>query len=212
MFSFLSPDSKFMQVVSRITDLIALNIVFLVTCLPVFTVGTAWASLYSVCFRIFRNREGGLLKSYFRGFRDNFKQGCALWLLELLVCVPGAAYFDTFWRMDGPARYLFVVFFTVLVLAVFVFCWAFPWISQFRNDFATVLRNSLILSVSHLPRSIFLVLIQLLPLGMFLFLPEMFLRVSFLWFALYFSAAAYLSTAILWKIFRPYYPQEQPEP
>lgn len=211
MFSFLSPDSKFMQVVGRITDLILLNIIFLLTCLPVFTIGAAWASLYSVCFRIFRNREGGMLKHYFRAFRDNFKQGTALWLLELFIIVPGAIYFDTFWGMEQPARYLFVLFFTILVLAEFTFSWAFPWSSQFRNDWITVLRSSLLLSLSHLPRSVFLVLIRLLPLGMFLVLPEMFLRVSFLWFALYFSAAAYISAAILWKVCKPYYPQEQPE-
>lgn len=208
MFSFLSPDSKFMQVVSRITDLVVLNLLFLLTCLPVFTVGAATASLYSVCFRVFRSREGSIVKSYFRAFRDNFKQGTGLWLLELLILVPGVIYFDTLWRMDSPVRYLFVVVFTVLLLTVFLRCWAFPWISQFRNDFPTVLRNALILSVSHLPRSVFLALLYLLPLGMLLLLPELFVQVSFLWFALYFSAAAYMGTAILWNVFKSFYPEE----
>lgn len=211
MFSFLSPDSRFMQVISRITDLVLLNILYLLTCLPLFTAGAATAALYSVCFRIFRNRESSILKSYFRAFRDNFRQGTALWLLELLICVPGIVYFDTFWHMEGPLRYLFAVIFTVLVLTEFAASWAYPWISQFRNNLPTVLRNSLILSLSHLPRSLALLLIRLLPLGLFLFQPELFVRVSFLWFALYFSAAAFMCTAILWKVFKPFYPEETAE-
>ena len=70
MFSFLSPDSKFMQAVSRITDLVLLNVLFLLTCLPVFTVGAAVSSLYCVCFQLLRNREGGIFKSYLRAFRE----------------------------------------------------------------------------------------------------------------------------------------------
>ena len=211
MFSFLSPDSKFMQTVSRITDLVLLNVLFLLTCLPVFTVGATVSSLYCVCFQLLRSREGKLFKSYLRAFRDNFKQGTILWLLFLFVFIPGLSYFDTFFRMTGPLRYLFVVFFTILVLAVFTASYAFPWISQFRNDTVTVLRNALILSLSHLPRTLAMAAVSLLPIGMWLFLPELFVKVGFLWLALYFSAAAYINTAILWKVFKPYYPEENPK-
>lgn len=211
MFSFLSADSKFMQAVSRITDLVLLNVLYLLTCLPVFTIGAANSALYAVCFQMLRNREDGLFRSYFRAFRDNFKQGTVLWLLLLFVCLPGLFYFDTFFAMEGTMRYLFVLFFTIVVLAVFLGSWAFPWISQFRNDIPTVLRNALILSLSHLPRTVCVAAIQLFPLCLLVFLPELFVKISFLWLALYFSAAAFISTAILWKAFKPYYPEESLE-
>ena len=209
MFSFLSPDSKFMQVVNRFADLVLLNLLFVLTCLPVFTIGAATAALYSQCFGILRNRETGIVRGYFRAFRENFKQGTLLWLLMLVVCLPGLVYFDTFFAMAGLLRYLFVVFFTVVVLALFVGSYAFPWISQFANDTPTVLRNALILSLGNLPRTILVCAIQLLPWALLLLEPELFTRVSFLWFALYFSAGAYMNTAILWKVFKPYYPAEE---
>lgn len=211
MFSFLSPDSKFMQVVSRFTDLVVLNLLFLITCLPVFTIGAANAALCSQCFGILRSREGSIARGYFRAFRENFKQGTTLWLLMLFVCLPGLVYFDTFFTMEGPLRYLFVVFFTVVVLALFVGSYAFPWISQFANDTPTVLRNALILSLGNLPRTIAVCAMNLLPWALLLLKPELFVQVSFLWFALYFAAAAYLNTAILWKVFKPYYPPEETE-
>ncbi len=45
---FFSLDSKFMQVMSRVADLIILNVIYLVTCLPVITIGAASTALYTV--------------------------------------------------------------------------------------------------------------------------------------------------------------------
>ena len=65
---FFSPDSKIMQFFSRLTDLILLNVVFLLTCIPVFTIGAANAALYRVCFRMDTDKEEPLFRSYFRSF------------------------------------------------------------------------------------------------------------------------------------------------
>lgn len=209
MFSFLSPDSRFMLFVSRFSDLVILNILYLLTCLPLFTIGTATAALYTVTFRMIRAKEEPIAKSYLRAFRENFKQGTALWLLVLFVGVPALFYFDHFFTMDGSLRYLFVPFLTIFLLAVFAGSLAFPLISQFQNSTAGTLQNALILSLGNLPRTLLVSVINLLPLGLLLFRYELFLKVSFLWFALYFAAAAYMNSAILWKVFKPFYPEEK---
>lgn len=208
MFSFLSPGSKFMTVVSRFADLVVLNLLFVVTCLPVFTVGAATAAMYTLCFRMFRNREGGIAKAYFRALGENFRQGTALWLLFLFVCIPGALYFDALFHSAGMFRYLFALCLLILVLAVFMAAYAFPWISQFRNRLGDVLRNSLILSLTRLPQTICLCALNLLPWVLLAVKPDLLLKLSFLFVALYFSAAAYMSAALLWKIFKPWYPEE----
>ena len=208
MFSFLSPDSKFMQAVSRFADIAVLNLLFLLTSLPVFTVGAANAAMYTLTFRMVRGREEPLVKSYFRAFRANFRQGTTLWLLFLLAAVPALVYLDRFYQAEGMLHYLFLPFFSVFLLAVFLAVWAFPWVSQFHNSTAEILSNALLLAIQNLPRTLALAAIHLFPLGLFLFSYDFFLKISFLWVALYFAAAAYLSTAILWKVFKPYYPEE----
>ena len=62
MGGFFSLDSKFMQVMSRVADLIILNVIYLVTCLPVVTIGAAGTAMYTVCFRLGTDREGSLVK------------------------------------------------------------------------------------------------------------------------------------------------------
>ena len=208
MFSFLSHDSRFMQGLSRFSDLVILNILFLLTSLPLFTVGASAAALYTATFRMLRSKEAPVVRGYFRAFRENFKQGTALWLLFLFVAVPAVFYFDRFFTAEGFAHYLFVPFLTIFLVAVFAAGYGFPWISQFRNTNGQVLRNALILGFANLPRTVAVSLINLFPLGLLLFQYELFVRVSFLWFALYFSAAAYMNSAILWKVFKPFYPEE----
>lgn len=208
MFSMFSPDSKIMQFFSRFADLVVLNVLFLITCIPVFTAGAATTAMYTLCFRMVRDREAGIVKAYFRAFRDNFKQGTLLWLLELFILVPAFFYFDSFFAMEGTMRYTALVFLAVMMLAVLVFSYAFPWISQFQNDTRTTLKNALLLSIGHLPRSLCIAAIQLLPWIMMIANWDLFVQVSFLWLALYFAAAAYFNSSLLLKVFAPYIPEE----
>lgn len=209
MFSFLSADSKFMITLSRFTDLIILNLLFLVTSIPIFTIGAGCAALYTLSFRMLRNREGSIVKDYFRAFGENFRQGTALWLLFLFFFLPGLMYFDMFFHMESILRYIFALCLLIMVLAVFLAAYAFPWISQFRNRTGDVLRNCLILSLTHLPHTIGICALNLLPWILLAVKPDFFLKISFLLFALYFSATAYVNTALLWKAFKPYYPEEK---
>ena len=84
MGGFFSLDSKFMQVMSRVADLIILNVIYLVTCLPVVTIGAAGTALDTGGLRPGTVREGSLVKGYFRAFRDEFRQATLIWLFLLL--------------------------------------------------------------------------------------------------------------------------------
>ena len=204
MFSMFSPDSKFMQVLSRITDLILLNILFLITSLPVFTVGAAASAMYTLCFRMMREEEGGIVKPYFRAFRENFKQGTAIWLVLLIIVLPALFYFDRVFQMESMVRYAGFLFLLIAAAGLLTMGYVFPWISQFRNTTVQSLQNALILSITSLPRSIAVTVINLLPVILWAVNYDLFEKISFLWLALYFAAAAYMNTGILWHVFKPY--------
>ena len=55
----LSQDSPVAAVLSRAFDLAVLNLLFLLTCIPVFTVGAAVTALYDVMLKLVRDEEGG---------------------------------------------------------------------------------------------------------------------------------------------------------
>ena len=204
MFSMFSPDSKIMQIIGRITDLIVLNILFLLCCLPVFTIGAATTAMYTLCFRMLRQEEGNILKPYFRAFRENFKPATGVFLILSVILVPDYLYFDRFFHMNGTLHYVSYFFVLIAALAVLTAGFAFPWVSQFRNTIPQTLRNALLLSIGNLPRALAVAAINLLPFCLWITNYDLFTKISFLWLSLYFAAAAYMNAAILYPVFKPY--------
>ncbi len=204
MFSMFSPDSKIMQIIGRITDLILLNIVFLLSCLPVFTIGAATTAMYTLCFRMLRQEEGNILKPYFRAFRENFKPATGIFAFLVFILVPDYLYFEQVFHAEGALHYAFYLFVFIAAATVLTAGLAFPWVSQFRNSVFQTLTNALLLSVSNLPRALAVAGINLLPFVLWIVNYDLFSKISFLWLALYFAAAAYMNAAILYPVFKPY--------
>ena len=163
MQNLLSPDSMFMRAMSRIGDLLILNFIFLLTSIPVITIGAAGTALYTVCFRFETEREAGVIRSYFRAFKDNWKQATAIWLI--LVLCGGTACFNAylFYSMSGMFRYAALLFPILFALVVFAGCYAFPLLSQFDNSVMQTLKNALALSLGFLPRSILITAVDVTP-------------------------------------------------
>ena len=199
-----SPDSKFMRAMSRLGDLMILNLIFLLSCVPLFTIGAACTALYTVCFRFDTKEEGRVLRTYFRSFKANFKQATALWLI-LLVC-GGAAAFDgwLFLNLPGASHWLSILFAALLLLALLTASMLFPLLSQFQNGNLNTLKNALALSLGYLPRSVLMTALCVFPFALLWKDLYLFLYTGFLWVALYFSAVAFLNTKLLKKVFAPY--------
>ena len=211
MKSLFSLDSKFMQGMSRVCDLMILNFFYLLTCVPIFTIGAASAALYTVCFRFGTDRENGVVKPYFRAFRDNFKEATGLWLVIALCGVTAGADVFLFYSMGGAFRWLSVLFGILFTLALLISAYAFPLVSLFRSPMKATLRNALILSLGYLPRTVAVVALNILPFVLLVMKPIAFFQFGFVWIALYFSAAAYGSTFILKKVFAPYLEKKEQE-
>jgi len=78
-------DSPIMQKLALVGNLIVLNILWIVCSLPIITMGASTAALYHVIFQIQTKDEEAVLRPFFRGFVQNFKQATLLWLPLLLV-------------------------------------------------------------------------------------------------------------------------------
>lgn len=208
MRSIFSPDSRFMRIMSRVADLIVLNLCYLLTCVPVFTIGAAGAGLYAVCFRFGTDEEGGVIKSYFRAFRENFKRGTGVWLVVLLCGATALFNAWALYAMPGGVRFLSVIFAILFVLVLLVSGYAFPLLSQFDDGVWPTLRNALILGLGYLPRSLLIAALNIFPFVLMLMDFYLFLQAAFLWTVLYFSLAAYVDTILLKGVFAPYLTDE----
>ncbi len=206
-----SPDSKFMRAMSLLGDLLVLNLVFLVCCLPIVTIGPAITALDTAAFRIVRDTEGQSVKVFFKAFRQNLRRGIGLWLLLLAAGAMVALDIWLFAAFTGPLRFLLVLFGILLALVFFTAGYAFPLLSQFDNTVMGTVKNALFLSIGYLPRTIVITVLNVFPFALLLKDMLLFLKCGFIWVFLYFAAVACLNAKLLEKVFTPYWEQNKEE-
>lgn len=193
MFNIESP---FFQWLSKFADRIILNILYVITCMPVVTIGASTAALYNVSGRIDRD-EGHVWRDYWKAFRSNFKQATVLWIV-LLMSGMVIGFGMLFYLRSNQSGSMI----GILIVALLFFLWAatsawvFPLQSRFENSVQNTLKNSLIFGLLYFPRSIVVAVINLFPLVVFLFFPTVFLYLTFIWLMAWFSVAASINLSI----------------
>lgn len=73
--------NPFIDAIDMLFHFFILNLVFLITCLPVFTIGTALSSMYYVVIKETKGEYGYVVRTYLREFKRNFKNGTIAFLL-----------------------------------------------------------------------------------------------------------------------------------
>lgn len=204
MRSFFSQDSWFMASLSRMTDLILLNLLFVLCSIPVVTLGPAAAAMYTVLFRMGTEREAGVVRPFFAAFLENLKQGLVLWIAELALA--GAFVFDIslFYHMTGPVRYVYILIMCLAIVGLLASGYLFPLISLFRNSNLKTVGCAVALSIANLPRSFLIMLLNLVPILTLVLAPIWFFQMTMLWLVIYFAFAAYLNSLLLKKVLTPF--------
>ena len=213
MGSFFSVDGPLFSGLDRVADLFWLNILFLICCIPVFTIGASTCALYYVTLKMVKNEESHITRSFFRAFKENFRQSTLIWLLVMLV---GGLLFADYLIMNGTIADISMVpdivrkiMLVILLVAAFVTAltarYVFPLLAKFDNTIKNTIKNALLISIRHLPLSALLLLISGVQVAVFYFVPT--LRVAYL--IIMFSLAAFVSSFIFMKIFAYYLPKEE---
>ena len=192
--------------ISRLTDLTVLGLLCLACCVPVVTFGPAVTALVRAVYDLTLERGGGAVKTYFRAFRDNFKQAAAAGLVGLLVLAALVCDFLLLKLYHQGTAYtaLFAAVAVLAVLAGGALCYVFPLIARYENTLREHARTALILSIRYFPKTLAMLFIRLLPLLTFWFMPVTFIQTLLLWilFAPGFSAqaAAFLLRPVFEKL------------
>lgn len=176
-------DNPFIQLLTRIGDLILLNVLFLICCVPIVTIGASAAALTKVTQDIAMDTDAGVFMPFFRAFRDNFKQATLLWLGVAVIIAALASYrliISAFCTGSASAvlgGILFVVTAVLLGIAVYLL----PLMVRYENTLREIIRNGAILAICKLPRTIAMALMVAFPLIIFALSVETFADVLVFW-------------------------------
>lgn len=155
-------DSGVMRGLAKITDCICLSMLFVISCIPLFTIGTAATALYYTVHKVIKNDRGYIFREYVSAFKNNFKQTTPVWLLLLgLSMVLGLDIYV----MDGYARAgskLGVLGIFFLVVGAFVLAFAlylFAYMARFENTRKQSMKNAFLMEIIHLPWTLLLIIL-----------------------------------------------------
>ena len=192
--------------INTLCNFIVLNLVFLITCLPVITIGTALSSLYYVTLREARGEYGYLVRPYLTEFRQNLKSGTAAF--SVLFLIGAVLLFNlVFWYSFETVvtSVLAGLFIIALFLWLFVFTYTFPLIARFENTTKQTLKNAFSLMMTNVKPTIALALIYITVITLCLFAKPMKLLMVLFGFAF----IAYCQSFIFKKIFEPYEKEQE---
>lgn len=160
-------DNSFWQFMGKVADIIILNILFILTSLPIFTIGASITSVYYCCGKIVRESDNGTISMYFRSFKDNFKDATIIWLILLLIA--SILSFDIWFFAfsgyfgSGIIKTIFLSFaFIMLIIWKFIELYIFPLIGRYENTLKNHFLNAYIISFKYLGRTIIMIFINLL--------------------------------------------------
>ena len=157
-------DSPFMRFLNRVADLLILNILVMICCIPIITVGAAFTAMHYVLLKIVRDEEGYLLKGFFKSFIMNFKQATLAWLLMLVVIAVyvGDAFIFKYSSVEFP-KALIIAVIAVGIIALMIAVYIFPLIARFENTTRNTVKNAAILAFANLPRTLAMVFFYAVP-------------------------------------------------
>lgn len=205
-FGFMNYDSRFSRALNRLAELVLLNFVFILTCIPVFTIGAAITALYSTTLKMARNEEGYIIRGYFKDFAGNFRQATMFWLIELVLYAQlRVLYVAAAVNGGGMLKAYTVITWTLGILYSIYFLFVFPLAATFRNTFFRIARNAFVMLVSHLPWALASYLIVAVPVAASFGINTRILQFSMLfWILVGFSLVLFLSSFCLNRIFARY--------
>lgn len=213
MGNFFNMDNKFFVFMGRVADLIILNLVFMVCCLPIVTIGPSLTALHYVTMKMVRNEESYIVKSFFKSFKENFKQGLIINLIMLFAGFMLYMDINIVNKMSGTLyNVLFCVFMAFILLYALLFLYIYPVLAKFYNTIKNTFVNALLMSIRHLPYTLLMLVITLLPIGV-LFIPTFKVQSLLLMFLFLMggSLIAFINGHFLVKIFDKYIPEEKEE-
>ena len=200
--NLLRPDNPLMIVMTQITDCIFLSLFWVLGCIPVVTVGTSFAAMYDAVYRGFRRGERNSWQAFAISFRRNWRDGMVptvVFLAAVAALVSGgirlwnsAVYGQISWILFSVGA-----FFGVLLLGVLSVL--FPLFSRFENSVPVLLKNTVLLAIANLPRTLGLGLLNAV---------SAFLCVRYVFPVFFLPAlAALIGTLLIEPMFKPFLPK-----
>ena len=139
-------DNFLMRFCEKVLDIVTVNLLFVVSCLPIVTIGVAKISLYQTIFEVKGSRRVPVFRTYMRAFKQNLKLGLQLGLLELGIFLISVVDLSLFWGQTSLGFQLIkAIFLGILIFLTLVMLASYPLAARYDLTCKEVLQKGLLL-------------------------------------------------------------------
>ena len=202
MNGLFSGDNPVINFLTVVCDIVILHFLWIITSLPIITIGASTTALYYTCMKCIRYGEGSIAKRYFKSFKENLKQSTVLWLIVLVA--GGICGFDLYFSIINHIKSLTLVFTVMTCAYLFIVFYVFPLQAQFDNKIKVTIRNAFLLAIKYFPWTLLLIA----GTGAFLFLCYANIYVMGASMFIGIGLHAYLCSFVYVHVFKNYLPEE----
>lgn len=152
--NIFDPSNSFYEFGRKLIYVLALNIIFIITSIPIVTMGAAMAAMNTVFLKIINEKDFSVLKDYFASFKANFLKATILWLIGIVIgfiLYVDIVYWVRYGIADGVYGYIMlIVSILASVFLVLMLHTAFPLVSRFDMTIKDLLVNTFMITVGNI--------------------------------------------------------------
>lgn len=155
-FSVESPLYKFMQ---SLWDILKLNFMWIIFCIPIVTIGGSTIAAFSVLLRMSEDQEGNVIKDFWKAFKENWKQGILIGLLPPICFEAVFLDFQLYNAVENGGLGILIV--GCFSAYIFIFCliYVFPLLARYDNTVINSIKNSFRIGMKFFGRTFLLLAI-----------------------------------------------------
>lgn len=154
-----SPDSPLYKFMRNLTDLVTINLLWMLCSLPIVTFGGATIAAFDVTMKMAGDEEGHVAAQFLQAFKANFKNGIPYGLLFLLCGYVVWLDFSLFEQVDGNPMILLIMGIVAAFVFVLCFLFAFPLQARYENTLINTLKNSADIAARYFVRTLTLIVV-----------------------------------------------------
>ena len=196
-------DSKLFQLLLRVSDLVALSLLWLLCSLPVITIGASTSALYYTAMKLVRQRGNSTISMFFHAFKENIRSSLPVTLLVV--------DFNLLAGRLGSSPVFHGLCIMVLVLYAAIAGLTFPVLAKFRCTLRQLIRNVLLLLLQHPLTVVAVTAMHFIPFWLIYAHLEWVESLEGVFLLFGPGSIAYVNALMLVPVFRSYIPEEQQE-
>lgn len=177
-------ESKLVFYSNKLGELVLVNLMLLIACIPIVTLVPAVSAMHYVLLKILRNEESGVIRAFWKSFRENLKQGLVLSLFYLVLFIGQGAFYWIAYCGSVEFDVLTLIAAAILTLITLVsFQWGCILLSRYESSIVRTIRNGFRIAVGKPLSSILITILGVTPFLGIVFLPRLLPIMLFLSFA-----------------------------